>query len=254
MFERVIDIIRKLPKSRKENRASRDVTKNKTEIDENWAKVDNFGKMIGIENFRKNLPWEYIEVILDFANEPIELENVLKQYKDIILQKIFTSAEMKDKIMTEGETIINDKKVEDEIHFAKMLTNVLEKKAGATQYEENFRTIVLLETAKLINVYGLEQLNEFQEMIEKEIKFGIMDIKTDPYASEEEKAERLKRIELSEKFGEESIEYIENYELLLNRTKTLLENAQSTHEIDALSKIIERMQMAQEMMVTYMRY
>ena len=67
----------------------------------------------------------------------------------------------------------------------------------------------------------MQELTENPDKISKEIRLGIFDAKTNVYLPKPELEKIEKRIKISEIFGEESIPYIENYELLKERIQSL---------------------------------
>ncbi len=211
---------------------------------------EKFGNIIQIDNLQKKIKkyiW-YIDTIIDFKNSKEELVLIYEKYKDDILKMIINSDEIKDKIMIDENGVIrHDKDFEREIDISKVSGNIFQKPDNLNYYEYRARIIILLEIAKLINNYGIKELNTNQDIISKEIRLGIFSAKTDRYVTKDELEKIKHRIELYDAFGSEAIPYIENYDLLKNRIKLLKDFTKIPEEIESLDLLTEKLQIVDTM-------
>ena len=67
-------------------------------------------------------------------------------------------------------TVRHDKEIEETIDFPKIMTNIFQENITFNHFENRAKTIILLETAKLINCYGMQELTEKPDKISKEIE------------------------------------------------------------------------------------
>lgn len=206
---------------------------------------DRFGDILKVDNFQKvclNEYVDYLDTVIKFKGTKEDILLIYEKYKDSILKMVLGSDKLKDRIMTEeGLTIRHDKELEDTVNIPEITENIFERTGRLNAFEERFRNIILLEIAKLINCYGMEELNSNQDRISKEIRLGIFDAKTDIYLPESELEKIQQRINLDEAFGEESIPYIENYELLKKRIQSLREFTRIPEEMQQLDDIIHQL-------------
>ena len=164
----------------------------------------------------------YLDTVLEFKGTKEDVRLIFEKYKPYLLRMIRNSDELKDKIMREDRfTIRHDLDFEKSANLSKVSEDLLNKDDGLSIFEERARVILILEVAKLINYYGMDELINNQDRISKEIALGIFSAKTDYYIPLPEKEKIERRIEVAESFGEESIPYIENLDLLSVRLISL---------------------------------
>lgn len=205
---------------------------------------DDFGNIVQIENFQNMCLKEYdsyLETVIEFKGTKEDISVIFQKYQDSIINMILNSDKIKDIIMTEEKIVRHDKEIEETIDFQKIMTNIFEENATLNHFEKRARTIILLEIAKLINCYGMQELTESQDKISKEIRLGIFDAKTDVYLPIPKLEKIEKRMNLSEAFGEESIPYIENYELLKQRIQSLREFTKKPEEMKQIDSLIQKL-------------
>ena len=129
----------------------------------------------------------YLDTVLEFKGTKEDVRLIFEKYKPYLLRMIRNSDELKDKIMREDRfTIRHDLDFEKSANLSKVSEDLLNK-----------------------------------DRISKEIALGIFSAKTDYYIPLPEKEKIERRIEVAESFGEESIPYIENLDLLSERLISL---------------------------------
>ncbi len=213
---------------------------------------DSFGNILKIDNFQEiclNEYDDYLDTVIEFNGTKEDILLVYEKYKDCILKMILNSNELKDMVMTEkNSSIRHDIKLEEIVDISKITNNILDKTNELNHFEERFRNIILFEIAKLINCYGIEDLNLNQEIISKEIRLGIFSAKSDKYFPKKDLEKLQQRIDLDEKFGSESIPYIENFELLKERVLSLKHFSNVPEEIQRLDILLENLYNIQTML------
>ena len=212
-------------------------------------KFDDFGNIIQIENFQNVCLEEYdyyLDTVIEFKGTKEDISVIYQKYKNSILNMILNSDMLKDMIMTEEKrTVRHDKEIEETIDFQKIMANIFQEDTTLNPFEKRARIIILLEIAKLINCYGMQELIESQDKISKEIRLGIFDAKT--YGCRPI-SELEKRINLSETFGEEAIPYIENYELLKERIQSLRKFTKVPEEMQQIDVLIQKLSAVETLM------
>lgn len=190
----------------------------------------------------------YLDTVLEFEGTKEDVRLIFEKYKPYLLKMVRNSNELKDQIMKEDRSIIrHDMDFERSANLSKVSEDILNKDDNLSIFEERARVILILEVAKLINYYGMDELINNQDRISKEIALGIFSAKTDYYIPfpEEEKIER--RIEVAESFGEESIPYIENLDLLSERLISLRNFTKKPAEIKELDVLIKKLELIRTM-------
>lgn len=212
---------------------------------------DSFGSIIKVDNFQEVCLDEYddyLDTVIEFKGTKEDMLLIYKKYKDSILKMVLNSDKLKDKIMIEEKrTIRHDKDLEDVANIPEIVENIFEKTANLNCFEERTRNLILLEVAKLINFYGMTELTQNQHRISKEIELGIFSAKTDRYIRKNKLETIKKRIDIDEIFGEESIPYIENFDLLKERIKSLRDFSKIPEEIQQLEDMINQLNLIDEM-------
>ena len=152
---------------------------------------------------------------------------------------ILSSEKLKDRIMSEEEFLVrHDKEFEKTVDISKITDDIFNRKDNLNYFEERARIVTLLEVANLINYYGMEELEANQEKIEKEIRLGIFEAKIDRYLPKDKLEKIMKRINIDEVYGEDAIQYIENFELLKERVQFLRDFTKVPEEIQQLDYLI----------------
>ena len=209
---------------------------------------DDFGSIVQIEDFQNVCLDDYVSylgTVIKFKGTKEDISAIYQKYKDQILNMILNNDELQDSIMIEKNgaqrTVRHDKEIEETIDFQKIMTNIFQENTTFNHFEKRAKTIILLETAKLINCYGMQELTEDSDKISKEIRLGIFDAKTNDYLPKTELEKIEKRINIYEIFGEESIPYIENYELLKERIQSLRDFTKEPKEMQQLDILIQQL-------------
>ena len=206
---------------------------------------DNFGNIIQIDNFQQVCLDEYddyLDTIIEFKGSKEDIQSIYQKYKDYLLKMVLSTDELKDKIMIEEKrTIRHDKEFEKNVNIQMVSENIFQRTGNLNHFEERARTIILLEVAKLINCYGTEELDKNQDKISKEIRLGIFSARTDIYLPQTELEKIKQRISLDETFGQDSIPYIENYDLLKERILSLRDFTKIPDEIQQLDRLIQQL-------------
>lgn len=215
---------------------------------------NNFGNILQLEDFQNICLHEYnsyLDTVINFKNSKEDVFLIFQKYKEEIINMILNNDELKDNIMIEKisgfKTIRHDIEIEETVDFSKLTTNIFQKNSNLNHFEKRAKTIILLEIAKLINCYGMQDLTENHDKITKEISLGIFSAKTNAYLPKSKLEEIEKRISLSEIFGEESITYIENYELLKERVQALKKFTKIPTEISELDNLIKDLNIIEKM-------
>ena len=94
----------------------------------------------------------------------------------------------------------------------------------------------------------MQELTEKTDAVSKEIRLGIFDAKTNVYLPKTELEKIEKRTNLSEIFGEESIPYIENYELLKERIQSLINFTKAPKEMQQLDELLQQLNIVETLM------
>ena len=206
---------------------------------------DDFGNILQIDNFQQVCLDEYdayLDTIIEFKGTKEDMQSIYQKYKNYLLKMVLSTDELKDKIMIEEKrTIRHDKEFEKSVNMPMVSENIFQRTGDLNHFEERARTIILLEIAKLINFYGMEELDKNQDRISKEIRLGIFSARTDRYLPKTELEKIEQRISLDETFGEESIPYIENYDLLKERILSLREFTKVPEEMQQLDILIQQL-------------
>jgi len=209
---------------------------------------DDFGTIVQIEDFQNVCLDDYdsyLDTVIKFKGTKEDISVIYQKYKDQILNMILNNDGLQDRIMIEKigaqRTVRHDKEIEETIDFQKIMTNIFQENTKFNHFEKRAKTIILLETAKLINCYGMQELTENSDKISKEIRLGIFDAKTNVYLPKTELEKIEKRINISEILGEESIPYIENYELLKERIQSLRDFTKKPNEMQQLDILIQQL-------------
>ena len=122
----------------------------------------------------------YLDTVLEFKGTKEDVRLIFEKYKPYLLRMIRNSDELKDKIMREDRfTIRHDLDFEKSANLSKVSEDLLNKDDGLSIFEERARVILILEVAKLINYYGMDELINNQDRISKEIALRILSAKTD---------------------------------------------------------------------------
>ena len=139
----------------------------------------------------------YLDTVLEFKGTKEDVRLIFEKYKPYLLRMIRNSDELKDKIMREDRfTIRHDLDFEKSANLSKVSEDLLNKDDGLSIFEERARVILILEVAKLINYYGMDELINNQDRISKEIALGIFSAKTDYYIPLPEKEKYIENLDL----------------------------------------------------------
>lgn len=198
----------------------------------------------------------YVETACEFQGTKEELIEIIKAYGQELKEYILTNQNLVDVIMQKDRINRHDLNISDEVNFDKVLQSLFENQE-LTGYEERAQHVLLLEAMNMYNTYGLEELRTNKEIIKKELDYGIYYMKTDPNrnliseredkpevnAHSERNFEEIMR--LGDKYGKDTLPYIQNLELLQKRIDSLIniiapevqEDAVALYE--TVSKIIE---------------
>lgn len=213
---------------------------------------DNFGNILGIKDFKEvcmNRYDSYLDTVIEFKENKEAIYLIFEKYKTSIIEMIKNSEMLKDRILTEEHRIIrHDKSLEEVVDFQKVAENILIGDNSLNSFEERTKHIILLEVAKLINYYGMDELVSNQGKISKEMRLGIFEARNDRYLPKSELDVIEQRINISEIFGEESIPYIENYSLLKERIHLLKKFSKVPEEIEELDDLISQLNQIDIMM------
>ena len=211
-------------------------------------KFEFFGEILQIDDFENVCHPNYVSTVFNYKNSKEDLMLIYAQYKDDILKMVAKNDQIRDIIMTDEKQIVrHDIDIEKTINFSKVTDDIFQKRSNLNYYEDRARTTIILEIAKLINCYGMEELKANHDLISKEIRLGIFTAKSDFFTTTEEAQKIQHRIEIDEKFGEEAIPYIENFELLKSRISSLKEFSDRPDEVMKLELLIQRLDSIQKM-------
>lgn len=198
----------------------------------------------------------YLETVCGFNGTKEELIEIIKVYGEELRDYILANQNIIDVIMQQDRIHRHDLNIKDEIDFDKVMQS-FSNSQELTGYEERAQHVLLLEAMNMLNTYGITDLREKKEIIKKEIAYGIYYMKTDPkrnFVSESDDEQVInahtKRnfeeiMRLGDKYGKETLPYIENLELLQKRIDSLINIVAPEVQNDAfelynvVSKIIQ---------------
>lgn len=213
---------------------------------------DDFGNILQIDNFQQVCLDDYVDylnTVIQFKGTKEAMQSIFEKYKDDLVKMILNSDEIKDEIMREDDRKIrHDKVFEQSVNIPMICENIFQRNSDLNHYEERARTIILFKVAELINCYGMEELDKNQDRVSKEMSLGIFTARTNRYLSKGELEKIEQRINLAEKFGEDSINYIENYDLLEERIVALRNFTKVPSEVQQLDILIQQLNSVETMM------
>lgn len=210
--------------------------------------LKKFGDIIKIDNFQEECIKyaDYLDYIVEFNGTKEDISLVLQKYKDSITKMILSSDKLKDKIMTDKNGCArHDIDFDNAIDFQKIIDNIFEKNNDGNLFAENARRLIIFEIAKMIKVYGMEELNSNYDKISKEVGLGVLNARTDWCMPQAEKEKIEKRVELSEKYGEEAIPYLEDYDLLKQRVSLLKRYVETPEEKQKVISILRKLKLVE---------
>lgn len=214
---------------------------------------NKFGSIIQVDNFHEACLHDYddyLDTVIEFKGTKEDIGIIFEKYKDSICRMILSGEKLKDRIMSEEEFLVrHDKEFEKTVDISKITDDIFNRKDNLNYFEERARIVTLLEVANLINYYGMEELEANQEKIEKEIRLGIFEAKIDRYLPKDKLEKIMKRINIDEVYGEDAIQYIENFELLKERVQFLRDFTKVPEEIQQLDYLIQQLTTVDSMKV-----
>ncbi len=167
-----------------------------------------------------------------------ELKEIVLRYYDFIKQYIIEEITERDLIMQDNKMIRHDLDIESHVDFEKIRQSIYTKSnKGLSFYEKNAKIVMLLNAVEMINIYGIEELKNNQQNIEKEIYYGsFLDRKMKKSDKEIETYNKI-----GDMYGKESIKYFKDIFLLEERINSLLSYNCTTQEREKLKDILNRL-------------
>ena len=188
----------------------------------------------------------YLETVCEYDGTKEQLLEIIKVYKDELIGYLSTDTKMSEVILQEDRIHRHDLDINEEIDFNKVL-NSLFSQQELNHFEERAQHILLLEAMNMYNTYGMDQLNSNQELIKKEILYGVYKMKTDPNRNlVDERADVSEQnqhsnkdyaeiMRLGDKYGKETLPYIEHLELLQKRVSSLIDIVEPSMQASVIS-------------------
>ena len=187
---------------------------------------------------KNRIEYDMREYLKDKNNgEYEELKEILLQYYNQIKQYIMEEITEKDLIMKDNKAIRHDLDITSHVNFEKIRQSIYTKSNKELSYfEKKAKTVILLNAIEMINIYGIEQLRNNQQNVEKEITYGtFLDRKMKKTNDEIEAFNKI-----GDMYGKESIKYYKDIFLLEERVNSLLSLNCTTQEKEKLESILNR--------------
>ena len=166
-----------------------------------------------------------------------ELKEIVLRYYNVIKQYIIEENTEKDLVMKDKKMKRHDLDIESHVDFEKIRQSIYTRSnKGLSFFEKRAKTVILLNAIEMIDIYGIEQLNNDQQNVEKEITYGsFLDRKMKKTSNEIEAYNKI-----GDMYGKESIKYFKDIFLLEERIDSLLSYNCTTQEREKLKNIQDR--------------
>jgi len=161
----------------------------------------------------------YISAMLNFNGSKTDIREVIGMYQDELKELFRTNFSIRHNIMYDDDAYRHDLDMEDEVNLDEIIDAIFEEK-DLDGFKGRAKVAMVSNLMALINTYGMDTLRNNPSLVKEEIEFGIFSLKSEGKTIDYEEIRRI-----GQKYGKESIVYMQNLEILQQRIDSLFDVA-----------------------------